>query len=70
MEADKGACDVTVPVALAYRLSTGEVTLSDTNNNLHGLNRLKHRQRLRKVWHETKDPSCKIEVGLVTKSDE
>jgi hypothetical protein len=22
------------------------------------------------VWHETKDPSCKIEVGLVTKSDE
>jgi hypothetical protein len=29
---------------------------------------LKHKQRLRKLWHETRDPACKTAVNWVTKT--
>jgi hypothetical protein len=66
VEADKVGCDFT-----AYRLATNKVTLSDINNDIPGLDRLlKHKQRLRKLWQETRDPACKTAVKGVTKSDE
>jgi hypothetical protein len=69
VEADKAARDLTVSVASAYRLSTSKVTLSDVNNNIPGLDRLlKYKRRLRKLWQETRDPTCKTAVNWVTKS--
>jgi hypothetical protein len=69
IEADKAASDFTASVASAYRLSTSKVTLSDINDNLPGLDwLLKHRQRLRKLWHEIRDPVCKTVVNWITES--
>jgi hypothetical protein len=69
VEADKAARDFTASVASTCRLSTCKVTLSDVNNDLPGLDRLlKHMQRLRKLWQETRDPACKTAVNWVTKS--
>jgi hypothetical protein len=69
IEADKAARDFTASVASAYRLSTSKVTLLDLNNDLPGLDRLlKHKQRLRKLWQETRDPACKTAVNWVTKA--
>jgi hypothetical protein len=52
-----------------YRLATSKVTLSDLNSELTGLDRLlKHNQRLRKLWRETRDPTCKMAVNWVTKT--
>jgi hypothetical protein len=69
VEADKAARDFVAPIFSAYRLSTCTVTLSDLNSDLPGLDRLlKHKQRLRKLWHETRDPACKTAVNWVTKT--
>jgi hypothetical protein len=55
VEANKAARNYTASVASAYRLSTSKVTLSDIND-LPGLDHLlKHKQRLRKLWQETRD---------------
>jgi hypothetical protein len=44
-------------------------TISDCNRGSSSLERLlKHKQRLRKLWQETRDPACKKAVNLVTKS--
>jgi hypothetical protein len=68
-EADKAARDFTASIASAYRLATSKVTLSDMNSDLPGLDRLlKHKQRLRKLWHETRDPACKTSVNWVVKT--
>jgi hypothetical protein len=63
------AHDFTVSVASAYRLATSKVTLSDINNDLPGLDRLlKHKWRLRKLWQETRVPTCKTAGNWATKS--
>jgi hypothetical protein len=50
-------------------LSTIKVTLFDVNTDLPGLDRLlKLKKRLRKLWQETRDPTCKTAVNCVTKS--
>jgi hypothetical protein len=50
-EADKVARDFTASIASAYRLATSEITLSDINEYISGLeNLLKHKRRLRKLW--------------------
>ncbi|PNF26775.1 hypothetical protein B7P43_G18023 [Cryptotermes secundus] len=50
-------------------LALEKVTLLDINNDLPGLGRLlKHKQRLRKLWQETRDPACKTALNWVTKS--
>jgi hypothetical protein len=50
-------------------LSTRKVTLSDVNTDLPALDRLlKLKRRLRKLWQETRDPTCKTPVNWVTKS--
>jgi hypothetical protein len=68
VEADKAACDFKASVASAYGLSTSKVTLSDINNDLPGLDRLlKHKQRLRKLRQETRDPACKTAVNWIIK---
>jgi hypothetical protein len=69
IEADKAARDFTASTASAYRLSTNKVTLSDINNDIPGLDHLlKHKQRLRKLWQETRDSACKTAVNRVTKA--
>jgi hypothetical protein len=69
VEADKAPHDFTACSASAYRLSTSKVTLSDINNDLPGLDQLlKQKQRVRKLWHETKDAGCKTAVNWVMKS--
>jgi hypothetical protein len=69
VEDDKAARDFTHTIASAYRLSTSKVTLSDINNDHPGLNHLlTHKERLRKLWQETRDPACKTAVNWVTKS--
>jgi hypothetical protein len=69
VEADKAARDFTASIASAYRLAPSKVTLSDLNKELTGLDLLlKHKQRLRKLWHETRDPTCKTAQKQVTKT--
>jgi hypothetical protein len=47
-------------------LSTSTVKISEVNTNLPGLDRLlKQKQRLRKLWQETRDPAFKTAVNWV-----
>jgi hypothetical protein len=69
VEADKALRDFIASIASAYGLYTSKVTLSNINNNLPGLHHLlKHQQRLRKLWQETRNPVCKTVVNWVTNS--
>jgi hypothetical protein len=69
VEADKVARDFTASIASAYRLTTSKITLLDLNNDLPGLDRLlKHKESLRKLSQETRDPACKTAVNLVSKA--
>jgi hypothetical protein len=69
IEAEKAARDFTAYIALAYRLATNEITLSDINNEIPDPDRLlKHKWSLRKLWQETRNPACKTAVNWVTKS--
>jgi hypothetical protein len=55
-------------IAPAYRLSTHKITLSNLKEELPELER--HRQiknRLRKLWQETRDPASKTALNWVTK---
>jgi hypothetical protein len=64
VEADKAAREFTVSTASAYRLSKSKVTISEVNTDFAGLDRLlKQKQRLRKLWQETRDPGCKRAVN-------
>jgi hypothetical protein len=67
VEADKAARDFTITIASADRLSTSKITLLDMNNNRPGIDRLlKYKQKLRKMWQETREPACKTAVNWVT----
>jgi hypothetical protein len=67
VEAAKAAREFTASIASAYRLSTSKVKISEVNTNLPGLDRLlKQKQRVRKLWQETRDPARKIAVNWVT----
>jgi hypothetical protein len=69
VETDKVASDFTASIALSYRLATSKGTLSDMNSNLPSLDRLlKHKNRLRKLWHESRNPSCKTAVHWIVKT--
>jgi hypothetical protein len=69
VEADTAKREFAASIASAYRLSTSEIIVSGLKNYLPGLDRLlKHKQRLRKLWHETRDPACKTAVNWVTKT--
>jgi hypothetical protein len=66
VEAAKAAHDFTASV---YRLLTSTVTISEVNTDLPGLDRLlKQKQRLRKLWQETRDSACKRAVNYITKA--
>jgi hypothetical protein len=68
IEANKAAHGFTAIIASSCRLSTSKITLLDLNRDLPGLDRLlKHKQKPRKLWHETRDPLCKMAVKWVTK---
>jgi hypothetical protein len=59
VEADKAARNFTAFIAFAYfayRFSNGKVTFLNQDSDLSGLDwLLKHKQRLRNSWKETKD---------------
>jgi hypothetical protein len=64
VEADKAAHEFSASIPSAYRLSTSKITLLDSNNDLPGLDQLlRHKQRLQKLWQETRDPACKAAVN-------
>jgi len=66
---DRAACNFAVSVATAYRLSTRKITLSELNNQLPELDRfLQLKRRLRKLWHETRDPACETAFNWITKN--
>jgi hypothetical protein len=68
-EASKAAHSFTASIGLTYRLLTREITLSNLNKDLLGLESLlKHKQRLRTLLQVTWDPACKTEVNWVTKT--
>jgi hypothetical protein len=68
-EADSAANNFTASIASAYRLTTYKITLSDLHNDIPRLNRIiKEKQRLRKLWQETRDPACKTAVNWVSKA--
>jgi hypothetical protein len=63
IEAHKAAHNFAAPIASAYRLSPETTTISDRNRGPSGLDQLlKHKQRLRKLWQETRDLACKTEA--------
>jgi hypothetical protein len=63
------ARDFAASIASAYRLSTKTTTISDRNCGPSSLERLlKHKQKLRKLWQETRDSACKTAVNWVTKT--
>jgi hypothetical protein len=67
-EADRMAREFTAFITSAYRLSTRKFILSDISNDIAGLDLLlEYKQRLRKLWHEIRDPDCKISVNYATK---
>jgi hypothetical protein len=71
-EPNKAASHFTASITsmCASRLSTSKVSFSDINNyELPELYRwLKHKQRLWKLWQETRDPECKTAVNWVKKT--
>jgi hypothetical protein len=69
IEADSAGRDFAASIASAYRLSTKTTRISDPNRRSSSLERLlKHKQRLRKLWKDTRDPACKTAVNWVTKT--
>jgi hypothetical protein len=69
IEADSASRDFAASIASAYRLSTKTTTISESNRGPSSLERLfKHKQMLRKLWQETRDPACKTAVNSVTKT--
>jgi hypothetical protein len=69
IEIKSGAREFSASIALVYRLSASKITLLDLSNELPGLDRfLRHRQRLRKLWQETRDSACKAAVNWVSKA--
>jgi hypothetical protein len=68
-EAERTASAVMTSVASTYRLWAHKLTLSDMINEPSGLDHFLHlKRRLRKLWHETRDPSCKTALNWVTKT--
>jgi hypothetical protein len=68
-EAEEAASTFAAFTASAFMMSTRKPTLSDLNNELPGIDHLQQlRQRLRKLWHETRDPACKTTLNWVTKT--
>jgi hypothetical protein len=68
-EGDKAAYDLTDSTASAYRMSTNKLIVSNLNKVLPGLDQLLlQKQKLRKLWHETRDLAYKMVVNWVTKT--
>jgi hypothetical protein len=58
----------TASVASAYWLATGKLALSDLINVPSGLDHfLQLKRRLRNLWHETRDATCKTDLNWMTK---
>jgi len=68
-DAEQTARMFAASIASTYRLSTHKITLSELNEELPELHRLLQlKQRLRKLWQETRDQARKMAVNWVTKT--
>jgi len=68
-KAERAACNFAASIASAYTLSTRKITLSELNSKLPEQDHLLQlKQRLRNLWHETRDPACKMTLNWVTKT--
>jgi hypothetical protein len=68
VESYESASNFAASIASTYRFLTSKITVLDIKNYLHALDRLlKYKQRLRKMWQETRDTACKTAVNWVTK---
>jgi hypothetical protein len=68
-DAEQTALIFAASIASAYRLSTHKITLSELNEELPELDRLLQlKNKLRKLWHESRDPASKTAVNWVTKT--
>jgi hypothetical protein len=67
--AEEAARKFAASIASAYWLSTHKIAILKLNKELPELERLLQlKQRLRKLWQETRDPTCKTAVNWVTKT--
>jgi hypothetical protein len=56
-------------IASAYRLSTRRTTILDHKYEIPGVDSLlKHKRKLRKLWRETRTPTCKTAVNWVAQN--
>jgi hypothetical protein len=68
-EDERAASAFTASIASAYRLAARKLALSNLNNAPLGLDHfLQLKRRLRKLWQETRDPTCKTALNWVTKT--
>lgn len=59
---------ISQPLCSAYKLSTHKPIPYNLNYKVPGLGRLlKEKQRLRKLWQETRDPACKMVVNWISR---
>jgi hypothetical protein len=56
-------------IALVYRLSTSKVKLSEVNSVIPGSDSvLKHKEKVRKLWNETRDSVRKTAFNWISKT--
>jgi hypothetical protein len=68
VETDTVSRDFIASIASVNRLVTGKFTRSNINNDIPRLDLLlKQKQRIRKLWQETRDPACKTIVKGIKK---
>jgi hypothetical protein len=69
VDAEHTARKFAVSLASVYRLSLHKITLSELNEELPEVDcLLRLKQRLRKLWQETRDQARKMAVNWVTKT--
>jgi hypothetical protein len=68
-EAVERARDFAASIASAYGLPTRKTTILEQEYEIPDLDHLlKHKRRLGKLWHETRDPACKTAVNRVSRN--
>jgi hypothetical protein len=68
-EAVKAPRDFAASIAPANRLPTRKITILDQEYEIPGLDHLlRHKSKLGKLWHETRDPACKTAVNWVSRN--
>jgi hypothetical protein len=68
-DAETAARNFAASIASAYRLSTNKIIIPDVTEELPELDLLLQLKcRLRNLWQETRDPTCKTAINWVSKT--